>query len=305
MLPVSWGCNLHSQKEEFTFKASMKHLPFLFLITLSFRLLIQPVNAQIVNIERSRLSTDSLGWQGHFDFSYFQRKNTNVLTQISNDIGAQYRKGKHILLGLNNVGYIALTNPGDFEDISFFQHLRYTYIMDSSNIWAWEAFLQTQTDRILLIRSRVLAGTGPRLFLYKSKKFNAKTGLITMYEHEKERETGFEYTDIRLSYYLSFALNPADWLSFNFTGYYQPVMIEVQDNTILSQDNATPTNFEDFRISFVTGVSFRVKSWFSIKSSLNWNYDSNPVSILYQEDDPNKGPLNVLYQTSHSFNFTF
>ena len=244
-------------------------------------------NSQIVNIERNRLSEDSAGWQGQANFSFFQRKNTNVLTLINNNVQAQYRKKRNILLLLNNIGFIFFKNS-NYEDISAFQHIRYTRELDSSNTWAWEVFAQSQTDRILLIGSRYLLGTGPRLHMLKKEKINLTTGLITMYEYDRERSASdafFSYTgrinrDIRLSYYLSYSIKPWDWLSWSSTFYYQPVVYQ----------------FSDYRISAISSLNFKVKEWLSLGFALNWNYDAEPSQDL---------GINEFYQTSNSLTFTF
>ena len=72
------------------------------------------LNAQVVNIEQSRLKSKDKNIFGNvlLDIKYI--KNTKELIQGKSHLQLQYAKKKHILLFLGNVAYISADNQSFF-----------------------------------------------------------------------------------------------------------------------------------------------------------------------------------------------
>lgn len=213
--------------------------------------------AQIVNIEGSRLEQDSLGWQGTAGLNFSYTQNINKLFIIRANTGFQYRTGKHVLLSLNNINLV-FSSTQDFN-FSGFQHFRHNYLV---NDWyTTEAFTQGQFDRVQRVQFRYLLGGGNRFTLYKDTKARLYLGLLAMYEHEQENGTGIIHNDLRLSNYLSFRYTPSEVFNATFMMYYQPLVYR----------------FSDYRVSTLVNLFFRINRYLSFSSGFSMVYDSHPV----------------------------
>lgn len=214
-------------------------------------------NAQIVNIEGSRMEPDSMGWQGSAGLSFNYTQNINKLFQIKANTALQYRFGKHVLLSLNDLNLVFSSQ----ENFSFngFQHFRYNYLV---NKWyTAEAFTQGQFDRVQLVKFRYLLGGGNRFTLLKKDKGRMHLGILAMYEYEIEADTNIVHNDLRLSNYLSATYKPSDVFSSTFMMYYQPVVYR----------------FSDYRVSLLLNLFFRINKQLSFSTGFNMTYDSAPV----------------------------
>jgi hypothetical protein len=213
--------------------------------------------AQIVNVEASRLQEDTLGWQGSGTLNFSYTQSVNKLFVIQAGTGAQYRKGKHIWLSINNLNLVFSSD----EDFSFsgFQHFRYNYLV---NKWyTAEAFTQGQFDRIQKIDFRYLLGGGNRFTLYKKPKGRIYLGLAAMYEYERESNTGIRHNDVRLSNYLSATYQPSGNFTATTIVYYQPRI----------------NYLRDYRVTTSTNLFFKFNQYLSFTTSFGLNYDSEPV----------------------------
>ena len=138
--------------------------------------------AQIVNIESLRLSTDSLGFLGNENLNFSVVKNSQRSFNINNNLSLQYRAKRHIYLLLSNLAF-------NFSDaVSFerngFAHFRYGYTL---NTWFTpEALVQYQIDVPLRIEQRLLAGAGGRFKLTAAKRQKLYTGHLVLFEKDQE-----------------------------------------------------------------------------------------------------------------------
>lgn len=230
----------------------------------TFILLIVAIHsqAQIVNIENSRLGRDSLGLSILEDFNFYITQNTSNVLKFNNKTNLQYKWKKDVLLLINDVNII-LERTGTDESRSlesnYFIHLRYNHIV---NDWlTLEAFSQVQENAPLRIGVRTLLGVGPRLLLFENERTKWIFGPLVMYEYENERGNQITHSDMRWSAYSNIALNPADDIAFELTAYYQPLTYD----------------FSDYRISAIARLELKFRKKLSLLFSYSTTYDSNPV----------------------------
>ena len=214
---------------------------------------------QIVNIETARMQSDTTGWMGSAGAAVALTKNTEQI--FSADIGAhiQYKSQKSLVLLLGSYSFLKGASQ-QLIDNTFF-HLRYNYKLNA--MVRWEFFTQLQQNRITGIRSRFLAGMGPRFKLLSTKFIRLYAASLLMYEVEKEKSPGNPiHYDFRGSSYVSFTITPNKQLEIISTSFFQPLIRNFRDSRILNQ------------------VSLRVKAGKKLAIRVNWNYlnDSNPVN---------------------------
>jgi hypothetical protein len=204
----------------------------IFLYFLTFFISIQAPDAQIVNIESSRMQSDTSGWKGNAGSVFSFIKNKETITQINLYAHLQYKTKKDLWLILLDYGFLKGGNE-KFVSNSF-GHLRYNHKL---NKWLrWEVFAQAQNNYVTNIDARYLAGTGPRFKLVDSKFFRLYTASLLMYEYEKERTMPvIIHHDIRNSSYISFTIIPDDNIEIISTTFYQPLIKQLKDARILNQ----------------------------------------------------------------------
>jgi putative salt-induced outer membrane protein YdiY len=214
--------------------------------------------AQIVNIESSRIQTDTTGWAGSAGAAFSFTKNTQQILTINLDAHLQYKTEKSLWLLLGDYGFL----KGGTEKflLNSFGHLRYNRKI---NPWLrWEIFSQVQSNHIMQIRSRYLNGTGPRLKLISGKMFRLYAASLLMYEHETERtKPAIVHNDFRSSSYLSFTFIPAPNIELISTTFYQPLFRELNDYRIFNQST----------------LEVEASKRFSLYIRWNWLFDTRPA----------------------------
>lgn len=215
-------------------------------------------NAQIINIESSRIQTDTTGWAGSVGSNFSIVKNTRKIITIGLEAHVQFKTEKDLWLLLSDYSFLKL---GDEKFVSSsFAHLRYNRKV---NPWLrWEAFTQIQANAITQIDYRFLVGTGPRFKILGLDKFRIYAASLIMYEHEKEKTTPVvTHNDIRNSSYVSFTIAPNNNFEIVSTTFYQPLL----------------KNFNDARVYNQFTLNFRVSDHFGINTRWNYLYDSKPA----------------------------
>lgn len=229
------------------------------LILLAF---INPVQAQVVNIEKQRVSDTIKSLQGSVDFSLDLTQNTKQIIQGESVLRLQYYKGNHLFLLLNDIGLGQI--DGDRFLNKGFVHLRYNYKFKDSP-FILEVFSQYQYNSIQALKSRYLAGIGPRIQLINEEKGNLYFGPLVMYEYEIVDDINSpENSDFRLSTYFSFAYMFTKNISFNQVTYYQPNV----------------SGFSDYRISSVSNVAFKILKNLSFIVGFDFIYDTKPPTDI-------------------------
>ena len=228
------------------------------LMTAVFILIYANTSAQIVNIETARFHSDSTGFMGEAGVALSFIKNTQTVLQTDIDAHIHYKTKKDVYLLLGSYG--ALKSGGTSLIDNSFLHLRYSRKL---NTWLrWELFTQYQSNDITKIKTRFLAGTGPRFKIASRKYLKLYAGSLIMYEVEKQEiDPPVTNKDMRSSSYITFTLIPSVHFEIVSTTFYQPLIKKLSDSRILNQS------------------SFKVKGNNHFSMSLQWNYsfDSSPV----------------------------
>lgn len=235
---------------------------FLFPILLFFSL--GQLQAQIINVESQRLSSDTTGWHGLYNLSVDYVKNTNQLLTLTNNLSAEYVKGRSNWLFLHNLN-ASISNVATLENSLFF-HIRYNY--HKTRRLTYEVLAQYQKNIPLKIDHRVLTGLGPRYGFIQQKNFELFGGCILLYEYDNELETDIEHHDLRLSSYLSTEYKLTDKLEWVAVLYYQPRI----------------DYWEDFRTTLQTQLKFLIFKSLAFTSTYSMSYDAFPVQ---DEEIPN------------------
>ncbi len=213
--------------------------------------------SQIVNIERERYQTDTVGWKGNFDLGFSVGKQKKTYYILSSSAHLQYKSKKHLYLLIGGINFLK-TKDEDLNNAGFL-HFRYNYKLKKNWI-RWEAFTQVQFNKVNGIRTRFLIGTGPRFKLVNVQKFRTYLGTLYMYEHEVNKNKTMKLNEFRFSGYLSFSFQPIKQFEFISTTYYQP--------------NIAKNN--DFRISTDNAINIRLPKHFTFGITYLLNYDSSP-----------------------------
>mgnify|MGYP001588871053 FL=1 len=210
-------------------------------------------HSQIVNVESSRMQSDTVGWSGNLGASFGIQKNTDKIFTMGLGSQLQYKTSSDLGLWLI-LGNLNLLKIGSNRFVSDgLAHLRYNRKV---NEWLrWEFFGQYQNNIITQIDSRILLGTGPRFKLVKIPSFRMYAACLFMYENEKERTTPkIKHSDLRNSSYLSFSWFPRDNITMISTTYFQPQVSKLSDFRIMNQ------------------ISFTVDATPHLGLTVNWNY---------------------------------
>ena len=161
--------------------------------------------AQVLNIEKARMQSDTTGWLGNTGASFSLVKNTQKIFSAEVDAHLQYKSKKSLYLILGSYGFLKGAST-KFIDNTFF-HFRYNYKL--SKLIRWEAFTQLQNNVVTKIRSRFLLGTGPRFKLVSNEHLHLYAAALIMYEQEKESGTAnIIHNDARNSNYISATIIP-------------------------------------------------------------------------------------------------
>lgn len=209
--------------------------------------------SQVINIESKRFHNDSSRWVGKIDGNFSAVKNIQEVITFGLNIHTQYQKGKSRVLAIGDLAFIKAGNT-DFMN-SGYQHLRYNYKL---NKWlTWEAFVQAQYNRVLLLDRRYLAGTGPRFKLVKREHLRIYTATLYMYEYQAQNNDSLERYTNRLSAYLSFNISFGKF-EFTSTTFYQPNFAD----------------FNDYRIANNSMLELILTKHLNLKSELVLLYDT-------------------------------
>lgn len=201
--------------------------------------------AQIVNIESSRMQSDSLGWKGRAGASLSFIKNVQEILLVDLDVHLQYKTKKDLWLILADYGFL---KGGGAKFVSnSFAHLRYNRKLNS--VVRWEAFGQAQSNFITRIDSRFLIGTGPRFKICSTHAFRLYAATVAMFEHEKElSEPKKIHNDLRSSSYVSLTIVPNDIVEIITTTFYQPLFTKPGDFRLLNQAVVTARTGRHFKL---------------------------------------------------------
>ncbi len=217
------------------------------------------LHAQVVNIESSRMQSDTVGWMGSAGAGFELVKTTQKTTQINLRAHLQYKTQKDLWLILGNYRFLKTGGQNFIKNV--FGHLRYNRKLNS---WLrWEIFGQAQNNYVTKIKSRYLLGTGPRFKLADNRFFHLYIASLVMYEQERElTEPPIVHKDIRNSSYISFTIRPNDIVEIISTTFYQPLL----------------KKFNDYRVLNESILKVRTGKHFSFTFEWNYLYDRFPAA---------------------------
>jgi hypothetical protein len=220
--------------------------------------------SQIINVENLRRVTDTSGWSGYAKVNFQLIKNTNKIFSFSNRIRVQHKKEKTLWLFINDLDFREANSNTLVSKNA--QHFRFNYKFKPRI--TFEAFAQSQFDKISAINFRGLIGSGLRFKLTKSEKYKLYLASLLMFEHEESnRDNEPILNDWRNSSYFSFSLYPKENITIASTTYFQPRL----------------DKFSDFRVSSQTSLAVEIIKNLSFTTTFSYQYDKFPVTGIPNE----------------------
>ncbi|GAB3195648.1 hypothetical protein ABID22_001557 [Pontibacter aydingkolensis] len=251
-------------------------LPFVFI--LFFILAGQHTSAQILNIERARISQDTANYltgKAGINFSMFNRNagknNPNNYLQLTFTGDLAYISGKHSYLLLNYYNYL-LVNYDSPEQRNTVASTGYSHLR--ANLFrkrklSYELFAQAQADKARGLELRTLLGGGVRLAILRDKDLSLYFGTGLMHEHEEwenpEMDQMLVVSDLlKSTNYFSAKAKLSETISTDGIVYYQ---------------TGYDKRIDDFRnrISGDVSLNFKVNSKFSFRTNFNCVYEDEPI----------------------------
>ena len=195
-----------------------------------FLIFVTRVCAQIVNIEEMRITgtNDSLRWYGALKGAFSIAKVQEQTTRLHGESRVQYKHQRHVWLLLLNADF--LRAGGRAFSNAAFAHLRYNYKLRRP--LSWELYAQQQTNRLLLIKSRTLVGSGLRQRFFVSRRQNSRLYLGTawLYEQNFFIENYGQQAWQRWSNYVSITLRQQKTGTvLQGTTYWQPALSDFRN----------------------------------------------------------------------------
>lgn len=214
------------------------------------------MDAQIINIESKRISTDTTGFSGKMGVSLAAARYTQsiVAADLSGQIQLKTNRNIYLLLTdfqIVNAGGESFNNSG-------FGHFRFN--RKFNDVVRGEFFSQIQYNSVTKITKRILNGVGVRLKLSQIETAKIYWGFAIMNEYEEVSNPKIINKDFRLSSYFTFTLAPVETISLRNTTYAQP-------NT---------ADFKDYRIANNTVISFGITDELKFSTVFSFLYDSRP-----------------------------
>lgn len=244
------------------------------IIFILFIMIIEPISGQIINMENKRFLNDTNGLVGTIGANLAINQNKQQVITMGTNMHLQYQLNRSRWLALSDIMLIKAGDK-DFANAGY-QHLRYNYKI--SKLITWEAFVQAQYNKVLLLDKRYLAGTGPRFKILKKKNIRIYTACLYMYEYQVQNYDSIVQYNNRISAYFTLSLNLGK-AEFTSTTFFQPNLNDLNNYRIASDNN-----FE-----------------FNIKNHLNFRVNFN---LLYDTRQPPGIPaLTYIFKNGLSYKF--
>ncbi len=240
-----------------------------------------PARSQILNVEKSRLSRDTINyWVGEMNFNLLLHNRSATAgnpvryTGLGSGADVAYVSGRHRYMLINQLNYSSFTgNPFISTGYSHFR----------TNLWwkksiSYELFTQYQYDLGRGLKRRFLSGAGLRFTFVDEEKIRVAAGVGAMYEYERwvvpgseDSETGIEFV------YSNFGK------STNYISARWQVNEYVNLNSIVYFQTGYDRWVRGFRNRFSTDTNLNVKltQRMTFFASFSGAYDSRPVVPIY------------------------
>ncbi len=219
-------------------------------------------NAQIVNIEKKRIPTDSAGWFGSVEFNFAGSKTTKSAFSMFAGGTLEYKARNEKDFWLFDTRYNLVSGDNEKFSNTGYGYFLYNRKFKEDSPFRWEVFSMVQYNDLTKVAARANAGTGIRIKLTPDSYKNAKFYFGTAYQYEYEELIDpHDYTiEQRLSSYFTFTLTPEENVSFISTTYAQPKL----------------TDFSDYRFSNETTLSLGITKKLILNTTFSYNYDKVP-----------------------------
>lgn len=249
--------------------------PVLVLLSGAF---VSTADAQILNIERSRVNRDTANYltgKAGLDFSMFNRNagkdNPNNYLQLTFTGDLAYVSARHSYLLLNYYNYL-LVNYDSKEQRNTVASTGYSHFRANllrQRRLSYELFVQLQADKARGLELRTLAGGGLRLALLREEGVRMYLGSGLMHEHEEwenpEQEGELQVSDLfKSTNYVSADIKFSDQVRTESIVYYQTGY----DKTIGRFRN---------RVSGDITLHVKLTDTFSFRTSFSGTFEDRPV----------------------------
>ena len=214
----------------------MKKLKINIFLILVF-IISSNVSAQI-NIEKFRSKSDKLGFSGTIKLNFTMLTGNKEVKLFGLEGRTDYQAKNYYTFLVAKGGY-GWQGGKQFSNEALL-HLR--YVLKTSTIINPEVFAQIDYNKARLLLSRSLEGVGLRFIASQSKRSALNIGVSVMYEHEKldlpsNSIHPKDYSNIRLSNYLSYFLILKKGVNIASVVYYQPKINYFADARLLSENS--------------------------------------------------------------------
>lgn len=187
--------------------------------------------AQIINTESIKMEADTAGWVGNAHASLSLTKGIDKIFDTEAGLHIQHKQKKHLWIMIGNYSYLKGASQ-KYAD-SWLTHLRYSFkVMRRFNL---ESFIQAESNYIIQLKSKLLAGFGPRIKVFSNKFIHLHVASHITFERKIERtDPVIKHHDLRSSSYVSFIITPNDKVEFSSTFFYQPLYRDFSNYQILN-----------------------------------------------------------------------
>lgn len=239
---------------------------------------ITQANAQILNIERSRVEQDSANYmtgKAGLNFSMFNRNagknNPNNFLQLTFNSDVAYIAVRHSYLLLTYYNYLLINydNKEQRNTLASNGYAHFRINLYQQQRFSYELFTQLQSDKARGLELRTLAGAGVRYAILRKPKNNLYFGTGVMHEFEKwqspdETEGIIKSNLPKLTNYISNKAVLNDHVTNEAIVYYQTGY----DNSINAFRN---------RVSGDMNLVVKLNSTLSFRTGFNCTFEDKPV----------------------------
>ncbi|MEN7546810.1 DUF481 domain-containing protein [Rapidithrix thailandica] len=237
------------------------------------------LQAQILNIEKSRLDNDTTGWLGSFEVQIDLVKQEQHTLDLGSNLHALRLTPKNAYMVIADIEIVR----SEKEDLISNGYLHMRMTMNFKRKLSEELFGQIQYNDVLGMQHRYLGGAGARLTLLDRKKIAMAFSAGVMYEVEnwksEEEISEINNTLWKSTSYLSLRWKVSENVDFNMINYYQ----------------ARFTDFFAPRVSSDINLRFKINKRFSFGSKFSVIYDAAPVVPI----------SNLIYSLKNGLSYNF
>jgi putative salt-induced outer membrane protein YdiY len=200
------------------------------------------------------------GFSGKAEASFETKRGNTDSDNYGGGVRLTYdNNSSYVTWGEFSANYAAASGTKNTDNS--FAHLRYIHRLTPKR-WAWEAFVQSQTNEFTKIKERFLSGGGARLHLKDNTLGNLFFGMGGFYEHiSYSTVQNPAENNIRISLYASYVKHLTEGSEFSYVGYYQPRV----------------NGFSDYLLSNAAELTLKIYRRLFLSFKFSYDYDSKPA----------------------------